>query len=507
MNCKPSAAPALAALISLACAAAISAQAEPVAVDGLYDDWQDVSPAWTDPQGDCASEGAVDFGGIWVHSSAERMTIRFQVGTEMNLQGGNAVTLLLDSDANAATGHQAEGVGAEFEWTFGERRGSVWSNEGVLVVGQHDVELRQAPTVSSTEFEISFLRKTGDGRAIAASPDVDLVLVAGKAGSADRLPDTAALRLRLSNEAATGPRPMSLERGHPDDIRVVTWNVLFDGLFKRPAPFIRVLRALDPDVICFQEIWAHTSQQAADMVSLALPGPTWYRAASGEGHIVSRHPMLLERSIDESGNYWALVDLPDERYDVDLSIVSAHPPCCDKEEERQRELDGIAAWLRELQTPGGILEPTDEPPLEFDLVAGTPIVVAGDMNLVGGASQVRTLTDGWISDEATFGPSHAADWDGTPLADAWPRVNGADDVFTWRDARSSFSPGKLDYIVYSDSVLELRRAFSLETTGLTGDDLARYGLKADDTLEASDHLPVVADFTPAVSQARTEAGE
>jgi len=508
MNCRPSAAAALLALASITCVATVRAQAAPAAVDGLFGDWNDVAPAWTDPTGDGASDAGVDFGDIWVRSDAERITLRFQTGTEMNLQGGNAITLLLDADGDATTGRAAEGIGAEFEWTFGDRAGSVWPDDGETVVEQHDVGLRQAPTVSSTEFEVSFLRRTRGGQTIAAGPSVFLVFVDGESESGDRLPDTAALRLELSDEAPPAPQAFSLERSGPDDIRVVTWNVLFDGLFKRPAPFIRVLRALDPDVICFQEIWAHTSQQAADQVSLALPGSRWHGAASGEGHIVSRYPLLLERSIDESGNYWALVDLPDDRYDTDLSVISAHPPCCDKEEERQRELDGIAAWLRELQTPGGVLEPPEEPQLEFDLPEGTPIVVAGDMNLVGGASQVLTLTDGRISDEATFGPSHAADWDGTPLADAWPRVNvTGGDVFTWRDARSSFSPGKLDYIVYSDSVLELRRAFSLETAGLTEDDLARYGLRADDTLDASDHLPVVADFTPVVSQARTEADE
>ena len=174
---------------------------------------------------------------------------------------------------------------------------------------------------------------------------------------------------------------------------------------------------------------------------------------------------------------------------------------------RRALTDKGKATARQVVNNGGTPETTEEPPLEFDLPVGTPIVVAGDMNLVGGSSQVLTLTDGLVHDEATFGPSHAADWDGTPLGDAWPRVNGLGDAFTWRDARSSYSPGKLDYIVYSDSVLELVRAFSLETTGLTGYDLARYGLRADDTLEASDHLPVVADFTPAASRARTEAGE
>ena len=284
--------------------------------------------------------------------------------------------------------------------------------------------------------------------------------------------------------------------GDPDDIRVLTYNVLFDGLFKRPAPFFRVLRAIDPDVICFQEIWAHTAEQAADQVSLALPDARWHGAHTTEGHVVSRYPLIESRAIDEAGNYWALIDLPDDRYNFDLSVVSAHPPCCDNETERQEELDGIAAWVRDLVGPGG-----------HDLPDGTPLIVAGDMNLVGRARQVRTLIRGEIVDEETHGESRPLDWDGTPLADAEPRHAGGHDAFTWRDSRSSFAPGKLDYIVYSDSVLRLANAFVLASEELPPEALERYGLRPADTLEASDHLPVVADFTPAVGRSRREAAE
>jgi len=209
---------------------------------------------------------------------------------------------------------------------------------------------------------------------------------------------------------------------------------------------------------------------------------------------------VIERSvceaIDAAGNYWALVDLPDDRYAVDLSVISAHPPCCDKEKERQDELDGIAAWLRDLVTPGG-----------RDLPQGTPIVIAGDMNLVGGARQVRTLVAGEIADEESFGPSHPADWDGSSLADAEPRHAGGRDIYTWRDARGSFAPGKLDYIVYSDSVARLGNAFALATEELDAATLERYGLRADDTLDASDHLPVVADLTLDGARARAGSAE
>jgi endonuclease/exonuclease/phosphatase family metal-dependent hydrolase len=491
------------ALALLVVAIPTAAQEVPVAVDGLFEDWDGIDASWEDPSGDGSG---IDFGSVRVRSDRERVTLLFDVGSEMNLQGGNSITLIVDGDSNASTGRAVEGTGAELVWTFGGRKGEVWTDGQATGVEQADIGLWQAPTVSSSQFEISFLRRTKTGVDIAPGPSVSFVLMDKGGEGGDRLPDEGMVTVEFSDQPPPPQHAVSLERLHPDHIRVVTWNVLFDGLFKRPAPFVRVLRALDPDVICFQEIWAHTARQAADYVALAIPGVEWHGMNTHEGHVVSRYPLLEAAAIDASGNYWALVDLPDDTFEVDLSVICAHPPCCDKEVERQEELDGIAAWTRDTMTQG------DSPirggaPATFNLRKGTPIVITGDMNLVGGASQVQTLLSGRIADEGRFGTSFAPDWDGTPLADAWPRTAGGVTVATWRDERSSFSPGKLDYVIYSDSVLRMERAFILATEELAPEVLARYGLRLDDTLVASDHLPVVADFTPVAAPVRTEAGE
>lgn len=464
----------------------------PAAVDGLFTDWEDADAAWSDATGD---GDPIDLGRLWVRSDLERVTLRFELGREMNLQGAKSLTLIIDGDANSSTGRTVHGVGAELTWTFGSRNGRIVANGAERTVEHSDLGMRQAPTVSSREFEVSFLRTTPDGHSIIPGPEASMIIVNEGQGG-DRLPDDGAVTVRLSPDPPRPAGDVALERRSPDDIRVVTWNVLFDGLFKRPAPFFRVLRALNPDIICFQEIWAHTALHTAEQVSLALPAATWHGESTNEGLIVSRYPLLDARPIDSAGNYWALVDLPGDRYDVDISVISAHPPCCEKEAERQAELDGIAAWVRDLSRGGDPSTPD-----------GTPIVIAGDMNLVGGARQLRTLVAGEIVDENTYGASLPLDWDRTPLEDSRPRHAGGLDTFTWRDSQSSFAPGRLDFIVYSDSVLELSNSFVLATEELNAKDLARYGLRATDTLEASDHLPVVADFTLRASPARTEAAE
>lgn len=462
----------------------------PVVADGRYDEWVALTPVHIDPAGDASP---IDFGRLWLTSDSERVTLRLEVGSDVNLQNHNAITITIDGDNNRDTGCAREQLGAELVWNFGQRSGVNCRKGFETRISHSDFGLVTAPTVSSTDFEISFRRYRADGSPLLPGPTAAIVIRDRRGDDGDRLPDgEGAVVVTLSEAAPPTPGEVSLDRRHPDDLRVLTWNVRFDGLFRRPAAFLRVLKALDPDIICFQEIWSHTSQQSADQLALALPHSDWYAATAVEGHIVSRFPFRSEASIDQAGNYWAWIDLPDDRFAADLSIVNAHPPCCEKEERRQAQLDGVAAWVRDLAAPGG-----------FEVPLGTPTIITGDLNLVGGAGQLQTVLAGRISDEPTYGPSFLPDWDQTPLADADPRRTNGFSNATWRNPKGSYSDGKLDYVLYSDSVMQLRNRFILQTETLSSEMLSRYGLYAEDTDVASDHLPVVADFTLAAGPAET----
>jgi beta-lactamase superfamily II metal-dependent hydrolase len=74
-------------------------------------------------------------------------------------------------------------------------------------------------------------------------------------------------------------------------------------------------------------------------------------------------------------------------------------------------------------------------------------------------------------------------------------------TFTWHGEGSSYWPGRLDYIVYSGSVLDVGNSFVAFTPGMSPDTLSAYGLESDDAVRASDHIPVVADFALPVSVA------
>ena len=92
------------------------------------------------------------------------------------------------------------------------------------------------------------------------------------------------------------------------------------------------------------------------------------------------------------------------------------------------------------------------------------------------------------------------DWDGTSntALSLYHNATGSD-TYTWRNDGSSFAPSRLDYITYTDSVLNATHSFILNTTTMTAGDLTATGLQLLDSCYDNigsefDHLPLVADF-------------
>ena len=116
------------------------------------------------------------------------------------------------------------------------------------------------------------------------------------------------------------------------------------------------------------------------------------------------------------------------------------------------------AFHRDAMTAGGAL----------DVPEGTPILFGGDLNMVGLEAPIYTLESGDIFDEDEYGPDFAPDWDGTGMLQvAAVQADRAMD-YTWRNDNGSYMPGKLDYALVSDGVLEVTRAFGLQTSDMTG---------------------------------------
>lgn len=316
-----------------------------------------------------------------------------------------------------------------------------------------------------------------------------------------------------------GSIPEFLQKPSLQHIRVMSFNVGYDSIFldddpqnhpwrsdSKPAEFVRIVKAIDPDVICLQEINpVRDPQQVGNILDAAIPlgnGKKWQTHSGQDNVIAARFDLVLRAeklapygNITKPGHALALVDLPNANYEEDLYLICAHFQAMGGQENikaRQEHADAIMRWIRDIGAPGD----------EIDLPANTPIVVLGDFNVYATdpAYHLTTLLTGDIVNEDEYGADIAPDWDDTALADALPRHNASgDDIYTWRDDTQEFNPGALDRILYTDSIIAVRHAFVLNTTVMTKSELAGTGLKVGDVLmdlEAGryDHLPLVVDI-------------
>jgi hypothetical protein len=463
-------------------------QAANIFVDGIFQDWQALAPVYEDPIGDRLF-GDLDFGRLWVTNTDRFLFFNIEVSGDINIQDQNEIALYLDTDNNLATGLQIHGIGAEFEWHFGPKGGVYHGNNQPLPVFHATIGLVTAPTVTSDQFEIAIDRDALLSGLIPLLPKDTLKIVFEDQGAgADILPNAGETLTYIFDPTAVPPLSrLTLQKQKKSHLRVLSYNVMVDGLFdpSRIPFFNRILSAIQPEIIGFQEIYSNTAEAAALQVELMLPSSgqqKWYSAkVDPDIIVVSRYSILNGYSIEGNGAF--LIDLR-PAYDSDLLLIVAHPPCCNNNEARQYEIDAIMAFVRDAKNPGGLLE------IPFN----TPIMLIGDMNLVGYAQQLKTLLRGEIVNNSQFGLSFDPDWDGSYLADLMPRDTGRPMFFTWYNEASIFHPGRLDFIIYTDSVTEPGNSFTLFTPAMSPESLSAYGLQKDDTILASDHLPVVGDF-------------
>lgn len=458
----------------------------PITIDGLWEDWGNVAVSYSDPIGDGISE---DFGELKITNDNDFVffSLMFHDGEHL-MQDWNEIHLYLDTDNNINTGLPIYGIGAELDWCFGCRSGEFHVLNDVIEIYQNDLTLRSAPTITSDRFELCISRSsivmTINGTQEATNISVAL---AETDENGDILPDSSGgVQYDIDTTYVVPPDPIPLERVNNDHVRIITHNVLYNGLFdpERQPRFQRILTALDADVMAFQEAWGDVSQ-IVPLISSWMPGITWYISAEWNGKcVVSRYPILNEAVLINSERSMCVLLDTEDLLGKNLLIINSHFSCCDNNEERQQQADELISVLREWREGNG----------PFDLPDETPIIHLGDFNLVGYHQQLITLTEGDIVDESTYGEDFPPDWDGTSITDLFSRHTAIRMGYTWRSDGSSFSPGKLDYILYTDSVLEPGNHYVLNTLAMSPSDLINYGLESDDTNEASDHLPRVMDI-------------
>jgi exonuclease III len=473
-----------------------SGEAAPVFLDGFFDDWTG-GVEHQDPAGDGVS-GGIDMRALDLANDAEFAFLRFDLTAEISLQSTNNLVLYLDTDQNAGTGTPISGIGAELKWQFGTRNGTFYRTGGSVTVYQDDLRLRQGPTVTSTMFEVALGRDVRpDGTNLLFPGPGFRVLLRHETTGGDQAPN-AGQTLTYLFDASSVPPPEAIpfDKQSPSDVRITTWNVVnleagtgWDAAVTPAAD--RVLSAIDPDILCFQEIYDHSAAQTATLVESFLPsgpGEAWYARENSDVKVASRFPVLGQWNLDGASGDRNLAVLLDTSAKIgrQLLLVGAHMFCCTNDTGRQAEADRIMSFLRDAKSPGGSVTVPD----------GTMLLITGDLNLVGQRQQLATLTTGDIADEVSFGPDFAPDWDGSPLADLVSRQLEKRFAYTWRNDFGSYAPGRLDFFIYSDSVVTVPAHFLLYTPETSAGFLAQYGMQAGDVTTVSDHLPHTADFRP-----------
>jgi len=481
------------------------AQNNRILVDGNFSDWGNFTHAYSDLLND-QNSGDVDFGKLWITNDNTYLFFRLEVGEKLNLQNDSAVELFIDTDNDTETGLSVSGIGAELKYRLGSRSGNVKLGGNNYFINHADISLVTFPTVASSQFEIAInLNSIIDGQSLFSGNTFKFLIKDNSSGN-DQIPNSGETISYTLIDFISSPLPeYSLKKQENEYVRILSYNILRDSLFNPVfrENYERILQAIDPEIIGFQEIYNHTSLETAELIESMLPSEssqTWYHskvidlipsnAYNTDLIVVSRFPIKASfripgfRTAEDRANFAVIVDLR-PKYNSDLLFINAHPPSSSYNDRiRQQEIDEIMAFIRDAKEVGG----------ELNLEPETPIIIVGDMNFVGSATQQHTLITGDIVENFEYGDDFTPDWDGSNFSDLIPYTTNLPMAFTWYDEKSDYSAGRLDYIVYSSSVLESKNSFVLFTPAMNSDSLSKYNLEAQDVVLASDHLPLVVDF-------------
>lgn len=319
-----------------------------------------------------------------------------------------------------------------------------------------------------------------------------------------------ALVLLVQGAAAFAMNPSAgdYSKGHPLDVRIMAYNTYTKFLVDSAtdAEFNRIFAAMQPDIICMEEIGSTvtTAAMAARFNAIMPIGGAGWQIHFGllggtRNAIASRYPLTLTRTdtipvSSTRGVTIALVDLPNASYPVDVYVLGVHLKCCgsaggSEDAQRQRSADAIANWLADAR---GVARASGN---NIVLPANTPMIVLGDFNMVGGPQPENTLLTGNIQDEATFGTDVKGDWDVTDITNLNPLDPFTGSNITWQSS-GSFPSSNLDRMMVTDSAFPVAAKWVLNTSTMSAAALATAGLQAGDTLTAnsSDHLPILVDL-------------
>ena len=491
-----------------------------ILADGYFNDWASIPVTYMDASNDGGSNG-VNFGELKVANDPEYLFFTFTTGVELNLSLGNrivnndwgpaqGITIYLDTDNNANTGFRINGIGAEFEYNFGAKRGNFYNGSQTPTPITWDqlgtaISLVSVPAISSNQFEIAINRNnTVSGTRVFPNNSNNIkIVLRDNTPNGDMMPAAGqTINYSFTSGSLASLPSYSFSKLQNTDVRVMCYNTEFNSIIDSldyTDEYQRIFAATQPEIIAFQEIWHKfddnhpTSQDLANRMNTLYPiagGWQYHQRYGADIVLLSKYPIRQHAYIqgndpgtEGSGAGAFLIDLPNNS--KDLLVINAHPPHGMQHVPRQKEIDLIMQWLRRAKAGQG----------PWALPANTPFTIMGDMNLVGNDEDVRTFVTGDIVDPQ-YGPDFKPDWDGSDLVHVNNHMAEAPFAFTWYDIPYDppFPPAKLDGVFYSDSQMSLPNQFGLFTPTLSSSTLNATGLRANDVPLVSDHIPLIMDF-------------
>ncbi len=454
-----------------------------ILIDGIASEWP-AENVYTD----AGDNGNLDILEVEIDDNDEFLFLRILFNKEIDLQDEQNITLYIDADGNAATGFDKYGMGSEIVYSFGERDGFLRINGRNRFINHSDIGLLALPTITSKVYEIA-IKKTFDvfGSSYSMEGPVSIAF-ANEGNTFDIIPNEGEnpITYKLGGEGTTDIDADFIEKQDETDIRLLSYNVERDALFDsfNGRHQKDLIRTISPDIIAFQEIYNHGPREVLERIKDDVPGiEEWdFASVNSDIMIFSKYDIIAFQQIDGNGVF--LLDMGDNRQ---LLLYNVHFPCCANDSGRQSEIDRLMSTVREPELLSSISSKLQEP---------YSIMITGDMNLVGLQENYNTLLTGDIVSEGVYGPDFNPDKDGSVLEDAQPLTSGVPATYTWFSPGSSYIPGRIDLFIYSGSNIKKKNAFALSTESLPSSILNAWNLDDQESSTwASDHLPIVMDFT------------
>ncbi len=455
----------------------------PIKIDGFFDDWISITNTYFDSEFDSQSTELLNFS---VSNDNEYLFLRIKLGDEIDLTepyvNPAELFIYIDADNNSSTGYTTNNIGSEYGINFLGK--FIFDDSNINFVDTlsfYDLDVIPLPTITSDEFEIAINR--------SLFSDTIAISIKELIGN-DKMPDNGEVfTYAFDNSIFSNIQTTDFSKNEPTHLRLMTYNVLSNGLINnnRMDEHRRIFESANADIITFQECGNTEYDDVLDFLNTSsIYYPYIYPDLNSGNLTISKFPSIqswqVANKIDAE-----LIDLPDSIYAKDILILNAHPPCCGNNQGRQEHFDALIQFIHDAKSVGGVI----------DLPINTPISFSGDMNLVGYSEQYYTIINGTISDTETFGNGGFPDWDNSPFHDQVSYFNEKKIAYTWDKSNPSagdFPPGRLDFIFFTNSVMTCDKSFVISTEHMSPDLLEDNNLFWNDTKNASDHFPLVADF-------------